>query len=194
MLNKNDFRQMKNEISKFDQQREQIIKKSRDILKNSKQAIYSVHRGQLKNCERLLKKAKKDILAIDKSIRKDQNLKSIGAFSDAMQEFVEASCYYSFAKNKRIPTRKESGACRGDYLMGICDLTGELGRRAVACAIKKDFNAVEEIRRLVEDIYGEFLKFDFRNSALRKKSDAIKWNLKKIENIMYDIELRGMKK
>lgn len=194
MLNKNDFNRMRNEISKFDQQREEIIKKSRDILKSSKQAIYSVHRSQLNNAEQLLKKAKKDIAIINGKITKDKGLESIGAFSGAMQEFVEASCYHSFAKKKRIPTRKELGARADDYLMGLCDLTGELGRKAVAYTIKKEFKAVERIRKLVEEIYGEFLKFDFRNSELRKKSDAIKWNLKKIEEIMYDINLKEMKK
>ena len=35
------------------------------------------------------------------------------------------------------------------------------------------------IKEFVSNIYTEFLKFDFRNSELRKKSDSIKWNLKK---------------
>jgi hypothetical protein len=35
------------------------------------------------------------------------------------------------------------------------------------------------------------LDFDFRSGELRKKSDAIKWNLKKIEDILYDLKLQG---
>ncbi|MBT7927970.1 hypothetical protein HN695_06565, partial [Candidatus Woesearchaeota archaeon] len=31
---------------------------------------------------------------------------------------------------------------------------------------------------------------DLRNGELRKKSDAIKWNLKKIEDILYDISMK----
>jgi hypothetical protein len=44
-----------------------------------------------------------------------------------------------------------------------------------------------EIKDVVDEIYGEFLKMDLRNSELRKKSDQIKWNLKKLEEIAYDI-------
>ena len=49
----------------------------------------------------------------------------------------------------------------------------------------------EKIKELVHDIYGEFLKLHLRNGELRKKSDAIKWNLKKLEEVMYDISMKG---
>ena len=41
------FSQMRKEFNSFDDNRELTIKKSRDILKLSKQIIYSVHRGDL---------------------------------------------------------------------------------------------------------------------------------------------------
>ena len=74
-------------------------------------------------------------------------------------------------------------------MSGLADLTGELGRKAVHDAIKKDFNSVLKIRLLVEEIYGEFLKFDLRNGELRKKSDAIKWNLNKLEDLVLSLNL-----
>jgi predicted translin family RNA/ssDNA-binding protein len=74
--------------------------------------------------------------------------------------------------------------------MGICDLTGELTRMAVAKATKREFKTVEEIKEFVEAIYGEFLKFDLRNGNLRKKYDALKWNLKRLEEVMYDTTRR----
>ena len=43
----------------------------------------------------------------------------------------------------------------------------------------------------MHEIYGEFLKLHLRNGELRKKSDAIKWNLKKLEEVMYDISMKG---
>jgi predicted translin family RNA/ssDNA-binding protein len=71
--------------------------------------------------------------------------------------------------------------------LGICDLTGELTRRAVSLVTKGKGKEVLVIKNFVEDIYGEFLKFDLRNGNLRKKYDSIKWNLKKLEEIMYDL-------
>ena len=54
--------------------------------------------------------------------------------------------------------------------------------------VEKKFDEVKKIYDVVSEIFGEFLKFDFRNGELRKKSDSIKYNMKKIEEIMYDIQ------
>ena len=55
-------------------------------------------------------------------------------------------------------------------------------------ATNRKFKEVEKIKDFVDDIYGEFLKFDLRNGNLRKKYDSVKWNLKKLEEVMYDIK------
>jgi predicted translin family RNA/ssDNA-binding protein len=73
------------------------------------------------------------------------------------------------------------------YLLGLCDLTGELVRKAVKDVIDGKYDSAEEITKLVEEIYGEFLKFDLRNGNLRQKSDSIKWNLQKLEQLLLDI-------
>jgi len=91
---------------------------------------------------------------------------------------------------KKIPTRKELGIDTESYLLGMCDLTGELVRKAVNSAIKRNFKEVLEIKELVSDIYSLFLEFDLRNGELRKKMDSIKYNLMKLEDLAYKV---GMK-
>ena len=86
-----------------------------------------------------------------------------------MQEYAEALCYYHFVKNKKIPTKASLRIDSESYLMGICDLTGELVRKAVNEAIKGNFKQVLDIKELVEEIYNEFLKFNLRNNELRRK-------------------------
>jgi predicted translin family RNA/ssDNA-binding protein len=56
--------------------------------------------------------------------------------------------------------------------------------------INKNFGEALKIKEVVDEIYGEFLQFDLRNSELRKKSDQIKWSLKKLEEISYDLSRR----
>ena len=77
-----------------------------------------------------------------------------------------------------------------EYLLGLCDLAGELVRKAVKDSIKKNFDSVLEIRDFVEELYGEFLKFNLRNGELRKKSDSIRWNLNKLEELALDVSKR----
>ncbi len=187
MINKEDFKKIRLKLDRYDSMREKLIKKSRDVLKISKRVIYSVHRGDVSEADELVKEAKEGKSELDKIASVDGRLFYEGGYSSAMQEYAEALCYYGFIKNKKIPTCDSLKISSEDYLMGVCDLTGELGRKAVMIA-HKDPKMVVKIKKLVEDIFGEFLKFNLRNSELRKKSDSIKWNLKKLEEVMYDVK------
>jgi translin len=192
MIDQKDFSRIRKDMASFDALRETIIKTSRDMLKGSKQAIYHVHRNELVEAEKTLKTIEGLNEKVRLMIGKNPKLDMIGAYSDAMQEYVEAKCYLSVVKTGKLPSSALLGVDVEDYLLGLCDLTGELSRRAVAAVIKKQFAEVYSIRDMVEHIYGFFLQLDLRNGELRKKSDSIKWNLKKIEDIIYDIKTKGM--
>jgi translin len=187
MINRKDFKKIREKLAKYDYNRENLIKKSRDVLKLSKQLIYTIHRKDLKEARLLLADLKKERQKLDKIASSDKKLFYEGSYSQAMQEYVEALTYYGFIKDKKIPIISSLKVNEENYLMGICDLTGELARKAVTIAHKNP-KEVEKIKDLVEEIFGEFLKFDLRNTELRKKSDSIKWNLKKLEEVMYDIK------
>lgn len=187
MISKEDFKRIREKLAKYDSDREELIKKGRDVLKLSKQVIYSIHRKELNEAAKLADELKKEKENLDKIASSDQGLFYEGSYSQAVQEYVEALCYYGFVKNGKIPTISALKVREEEYLMGICDLTGELARKAVMIA-HKDSAEVGRIKDLVEDIFGEFLKFDLRNNELRKKSDSIKWNLNKLEEVMYDLK------
>jgi|TARA_Y100000310_G_C20628574_1_gene787322 translin len=189
MINKQDFKKIRDKMSKYDKGRETLIKKARDVLKLSKQLIYTIHRKDMKGAAELVTEIKKEKAELDKIASVDKELFHEGSYSQAMQEYVEAFAYYGFIKNKKIPSFSSLKVAGKDYLMGICDLSGELARKAVTIAHKNP-KEVKKIKDLVEDIFGEFLKFNLRNSELRKKSDSIKWNLKKLEEVTYDIGKR----
>ena len=190
MINKADFKSMKLELDKFDSQREIIIKKSRDILKNSKRAIYALHRSSDSEASKLLTAAKKGISEIKKNIAKCPLLSHVNAFNDALQEYVEASTYNAFLKGSKIPSAKTLGVGTEDYLMGLSDLTGELVRKAVNDATKENYAAVEKIRDFSEDLVSEMLKFNFRSGLLRKKFDSIKYHLGSVQDLVLKIKLK----
>lgn len=184
MLDKKEFAAIREDIKKSDETRELLISQAREVVKLSKKIIYSLHRGELVEAEKDLK-----ILA-KKSKSLPACLHEHGIKSNAVQEYVEAACFYSAVKGMELPTRKELGAETEEYLMGLCDLTGELVRKAVRDIIKGNYGQATKIYELVDNIYGEFLQFDLRNGELRKKSDSIKYNLKRLEEVIYDLKIR----
>ncbi len=180
MIDKKGFERMRKELEDKDKEREEFIAKSREIGKFSKQAIYSLHRKEIKEAEELIEKAKKQM---------SKSSQYVGAYDNSLEEYAEACAYLGFIKGK-IPDAKTIGVDTETYLGGLCDLTGELARLAVFSVVEENYKNVETIKQVVSDIYDEFLRFDLRNGELRKKSDSIKWNLKKVEEILYDLKIR----
>lgn len=184
MVDKIIFDELRKQIKHNDDERERYIVDSRPIIKHSKQAIYALHRNNLKEADELIKKAIKALTVLSKS--------DVGAYRAALQELCEAVTYQHYIKNNKLlgPDNIGFDIDAENYLLGICDLTGELSRRAVMNTISDQFSEIKQIKEFVSEIYNEFLKFEFRNGELRKKSDSIKWNLKKIEEIIYDLKIR----
>ena len=184
MLNKTEFRIILKELESYEEKRESLIQLSREIIRISKQIIYGVHRNDIKNTASLEKQIRSKI----KKLPKESYETSI--INVARYEYVEALCFYEFVNNNKIPTKKSLGIDADSYLLGLADLTGELARKAVNDSIKKNIKSVVKIKELIEEIYGEFLKFDLRNGELRQKYDSIKWNLKKVEDLVHENILR----
>ena len=180
-IDKKDFSAIRVELKKSEEKRESLIQESRNIIRLSKHIIYAIHRDDLKKAESLSKK----ITAMAKKL--PEHDRSTGLKHVAQQEYVEAIALLSFVKSNKVPNRKYFGVPTEAYLGGISDLSGELLRLAVNKAIKKKYDEVAKIKAVVEEIYGEFLQLDLRNGELRKKSDQIKWNLQKLEDMAYNI-------
>ena len=190
MIDKKIFEKLRKELLDKEALRETLIVDSRPILKHAKQAIYALHKDDVKAAKENLDAAKRGLDELRKIVKKDQTL-AYGSYSAALQEYSEAFAYYYYLTEKRLISNEELKIDAENYLLGLCDLTGELARRAVFCVVNDDLSEVSVIKDFVSVIHDEFLEFELRNSELRKKSDSIKWNMKKIEEILYDLKIRG---
>ena len=176
MIEKRDFTLIRKQIERAEQQRQRDIECSRTVVKISKQCIYAVMRGALAE-------AKTAIGVMQKNIK---NIKEPTQLRIAEQEYAEACCFYSFVKQGNINTAKTLHVQPENYLLGICDLFGELARYAVNSAIRKDDTAVYATKKVMSELYNELLKFDFRNGELRRKFDGTKYELVKVEKLVLD--------
>lgn len=189
MIDQNDFAKINDEMQAYDEQREEVIKKSRDIGKLAKQAIFSLHRGAIEEAEGRLAGALKVAQALLPIIEREPTLRH-GGFSFGLEEYVEGVAFKVYLQEGRLITREEVAPANNDeFLGGILDLTGELNQYAVARATARDKEAVQKARDLVDAPMGVFLQFDLRNGALRKKYDALKYCVKKLENTLYELSL-----
>ena len=182
-----NFTKLQKEFQEYDNEREKLIKKSRDVLKLSKLIIYAVHRDELDHAVKLIEEIEKEKKEMDKIAEHSEKMGFEGSYKIAIQEYVEAILYYNFVRTGKLIEVKVSAE---HFMLGLCDLPGELTRRAVFLAGKGDLVCVEKIRNLVDEIYGELLRFDFRDNEIRRKVDAVKYELRKMEDLLYDLKKR----
>jgi translin len=181
-----NFSRMQKEIKDYDSAREKLIKQSRDVLKLSKQVIYAVHRGN--NATSLVKAIEKEKKVLDVIAKHNPKLHYEGSYKIAIQEFVEALLYYNFVKTGQLIDIKVQPE---HFVLGLADLPGELVRKAVFLAGKGEVDKVLKIKDTVDHIYGELLKFDFRDNETRRKVDAVKYDLRKLEDLVLDLKMKG---
>ncbi|MBI2574476.1 hypothetical protein HYV82_01170 [Candidatus Woesearchaeota archaeon] len=185
MIDSKDFSGMRKEMEALDAKREKSIALSREIIRLSKRVIYSVHRDGLKEAEKLLDELKASVKRLESVGYTEE-----GHFRTAMQEYVEAACLFSVVRESALPRRASLGVCAEHYLLGICDLSGELVRRAINAATKGNSKEALFIKGFLQEIYGELLRFDYRNGELRRKFDGIKYDLQKLESLAFELSRR----
>jgi translin len=183
-----NFSKIQKEIKDYDTQREVLIKKSRVVLKLSKQVIYAVHRDEINSAASLLKQMETEKKKLDSIAKHSQKMACEGSYKIAVQEYVEAVLYFNFVKNGKLVSLSVAPE---HFVLGLADLPGELVRKAVFLAGKGKVDKVIKIKEEVDVIYGEMLKFDFRDNEIRRKVDGIKYDLRKLEDLVLDLKLKG---
>ena len=191
MINKSDFAQLQEQLSSCDAVRDKLIIKSREVVKLSKKIIYAVHLDQVHRAEKLRDQIKKELETVQKLASSTPALQCSGSLTIAEQEFVEAICFLEFVKNGTIPPHTQLKVDAESYLLGLCDLTGELLRNGINASIKENYAETVRIKDVVSELYGEFMQFEFRNGDLRRKFDSIKYALNKLEDVVLELKLKG---
>jgi hypothetical protein len=74
-------------------------------------------------------------------------------------------------------------------LFNVCFCKSRLSVNAVTSG---DYSRPVKIARFVGDLDAGFRLLNLKNDALRRRYDGLKYDLKKVEEIVYDIKIRGL--
>ena len=189
MVNQKLFQQLKKEFDFYEAERRKLIGVSNEALLKSKQAIFSFHRDDLKGGNALLTEVEIIFRDLEKKFKQEAELRYEGAYRAALEEYVEAKFFGRFLEDGKIDFIKGAQIDADSYLGGLCDFTGELVRKAVLSATDKKFKKVEELVAGVRDVIGELIKLNL-TGYLRTKYDQAKQNLRRAEEVLYDVKMR----
>ncbi len=188
MINRRFIQGLKKKYDKQVSQRHQIIAQANSILHQSKRVIFALHREDKKRAEELLAEVENDLRRLETEFGYARLIQE-GAYAAAAEEYVEAKMLWRLVNNQKIDKIKTVQVSLEAYLGGICDVTGELIRQATNFAAAGDFAAVDRIKKIISDILAELVEFNM-TGYLRTKYDQAHRNLRKIEQMDYEIKIR----
>ncbi|KAJ7250876.1 Translin [Mycena haematopus] len=79
-----------------------------------------------------------------------------------------------------------------DYLHGLISMVNELSRYAINAVTLGQFEEPVRISNFVKEIFSGFTMLNLKNDSLRRRFDSLKYDLKKIEEVVYDVSLRKL--
>lgn len=113
--------------------REDMLRRSREILKLSARTVAAMHRGAF---------VEGDVLHITdmtrelhQDLREHKDIWHSGALENALQEAAEAAIVHAMVRGERLPHPDDLSVTIPAYLLGLCDAVGEL-RRFCLTALK----------------------------------------------------------
>ncbi|KAI3447579.1 hypothetical protein Pfo_004244 [Paulownia fortunei] len=79
-----------------------------------------------------------------------------------------------------------------DYLIGICFMSNDLPRYVVNQVTAGDYDCPRKVLKFLTDLHAAFRMLNLRNDFLRKKFDGMKYDLRRVEEVHYDVKIRGL--
>lgn len=206
LLPNEELKALRERMEHRDQLRETLIKRCRDGQKAAKQAIFALHRQDPKKAKKLMDECQdmiqKDLLPI---VEEEPFLRR-GSFSNFLEEYAEAKLFYAwiFGDTSQVPdmapampdarflTQENFSPVvlePTEYLGGLCDLTGEVGRFGVHQATQRDEEAVKLCLGTNRSVLTALQMMERFPKDIGKKMGQLQQSVEKLERILYEMSL-----
>ncbi|MCX8175176.1 MAG: hypothetical protein N3E51_03145 [Candidatus Micrarchaeota archaeon] len=157
------------ELEKREQQQDAILGRVREIVRHCSNAIKMLHAGEIEKARREIEGAEKKIAPFS------QTEEFVYLLEQPYQEIAEARMLLAAVEGKELPSWKELGMPFEPWLLGCCDLIGELRRQMLEMLKKGEVKEAQRYFGIMEAIYDELVPIRFSNSLLpnfRRKQDV----------------------
>jgi len=206
LLPHEELKALRERMDHRDRLRETLIKRCRDGQKAAKQAIFALHRQDPKKAKKLLDECEdmiqKDLLPI---VEEEPLLKR-GSFSNLLEEYAEAKLFYAwlFGDTTEVPDMTPATPPARflkqdefspvvleptEYLGGLCDLTGEVGRFGVQRATQRDEEGVKLCLGTNRSVLSALQMMERFPKDIGKKMGQLQQSVEKLERILYEMSL-----
>jgi translin len=154
--------------------RDEVMSRARRMRMLSKQAILLIHNDAKEKAAANLEDARKLFEETRPHVERYPELNYYEDVEAALEEYAEAAILLGLETKSAYPEPEDIGVGLTSYLLGLCDVPGELRREALDELRVGDFEAAEVYLRRMEEIYLNLVSVEEASlllKGLRRKLD-----------------------
>jgi translin len=185
---------IENHIGQKEKIREDAYKTSREIIICCRKGIQRLHRKQMEEAESYMKQASAKLAQLYDITTGHADVFHTGFVENAAQEFVEIQCLYNIMKGGDLPDPDAIQTTYSAYLLGLCDVVGELRRGALDFMLEGNTTKANEYLGYMDRIYDAIMSFDYPSALvpIKKRQDMVRGLIEKTrgELVVSSVEQR----
>ena len=190
------FSELIENLDKLDNGREEILKKSRQIIRDCSVAIKNIHRNEVNLYQDKINK-----IQINLTNLQQLTAKNVGVFSKYLkvpeQEYAEAISLHAIIKNKTLPSPSDLKINPLNYVLGLADVIGELRRFVLDNIRSSNIQDLTRILETMDEIYSDLFSVDYPSGLtqdLRQKTDKARGIIEKTRgDISITLQMNNLK-
>ena len=154
--------------------RDEVLSRARRMRMLSKQAILLIHNDAKMKAAANLEDVRRLFEETRPHVERYPELNHYEDVEAALEEYTEAAILLGLETKSTYPEPEDIGVGLTSYLLGLCDVPGELRREALDELRTGDFEAAEAYLRRMEEIYLNLVSVEEASlllKGLRRKLD-----------------------
>ena len=158
-----------------DAARERGLTISREMIRNSANAIRAVHREEYKEAQALMEATAKLRDEAEQALKDHPDVRHAGFVHDAQKEYAESRQTYALIRGEPLPDPDDLRVGYAAYLNGLGEAVGELRRHALDRIRHNDMEWGEGILRAMDEVYYALSSFDYPpaiSGGLKRTADV----------------------
>jgi len=158
-----------------DAARERGLSLTREVIRNSANAIRAIHRGEYDEALALMDENTRLLREVDEVLKDHPDVYYAGFVHDAQKEHAEARQTYALIRGEPLPSPEHLGVGYAAYLNGLGEAVGELRRHGLDQMRHRDVAWSEGILETMDDIYYALVSFDYPTAisgGLKRTADV----------------------
>jgi len=166
---------IRDNFDRKDAARERGLTISREMIRNSANAIRAVHREEYKEAQALMEATAGLLDQAEEALRDYPDVRHAGFIHDAQKEYAESRQTYALIRGEPLPDPDDLRVGYAAYLNGLGEAVGELRRHALDRIRHNDMNWGEGILRAMDEVYYALSSFDYPpaiSGGLKRTADV----------------------